>query len=103
MSRIAPSGLFALVVLGFAGTGKAQDTTATKAEPPAAGAATAQAGRPTIPGANDVVATVTSHNKSDKITKGEVFNFLSRNPFRPRTSVKPPTRWPWTCWSIRPS
>ena len=27
-----------------------------------------------------MVATVTSHNHTDKVTKGEVFNFLSRNP-----------------------
>ena len=27
-----------------------------------------------------MVATVTSHNRTDKVTKGEVLNYLSRNP-----------------------
>ncbi|MGP0069570.1 MAG: peptidylprolyl isomerase [Isosphaeraceae bacterium] len=82
MSRTARTGLFALIALGIATAGNGQDPTGTKTTaPPGADAGAAQGGRgPTIPGANDVVATVTSHNHVDKITKGEVFNFLSRNP-----------------------
>ena len=33
-----------------------------------------------IPGANDVLATVTDGNVTEKVTKGEVVNFLSRYP-----------------------
>jgi len=59
--------------------GQGQDTAGA---PP--GAATAPVARvPTIAGANDVVATVTSHNHTTKITKGEVFRFLSRYPAQP--------------------
>ena len=36
-----------------------------------------------IAGANDVVATVTSHNHTSKVTKGEVFTFFSRYPLPP--------------------
>ena len=32
------------------------------------------------PGLNDVVATITVGNQTDKVTKGEVINFLSRYP-----------------------
>src|SRR5262245_28374621 len=34
----------------------------------------------TIPGQNDVLATITVGNKSDKVTKGEIINYLSRYP-----------------------
>ena len=33
-----------------------------------------------IPGASDVLATVTEDNVTDKVTKGELVNFLSRYP-----------------------
>jgi peptidyl-prolyl cis-trans isomerase C len=36
--------------------------------------------RGAIPGFNDVVATITVGNQTDKVTKGEVINFLSRYP-----------------------
>jgi peptidyl-prolyl cis-trans isomerase C len=85
MFRIARTALFSLIALGMATASRGQDTTAqTGAAAPGADAAAAQGGRaPTIPGANDVVATVTSHNHTDKVTKGEVFNFLSRNALPP--------------------
>jgi parvulin-like peptidyl-prolyl isomerase len=35
---------------------------------------------PTIPGFNDVVATITVGNQTDKVTKGELIQFLSRYP-----------------------
>ena len=45
---------------------------------PAAGPAAAT--RPAVPGMNDVVATITVGNQTDKVTKGELINFLSRYP-----------------------
>ena len=53
------------------------------AEParPAGPATTVAPGRvPPIPGANDVLATVTDDDVTDKVTKGELVNFLSRYP-----------------------
>jgi peptidyl-prolyl cis-trans isomerase C len=48
---------------------------------PAGPASTVAAGRaPIVPGANDVVATITDKDATDKVTKGEVVNFLSRYP-----------------------
>jgi parvulin-like peptidyl-prolyl isomerase len=35
---------------------------------------------PAVPGANEVVAKIASKDASDKVTKGEVVNFLSRYP-----------------------
>ncbi len=85
MFRIAQTGLFALIAMGMATTGRGQDTTIVPgATPPGADAAAAQAARPpAIPGANDVVATVASRNHTSKITKGEVYSFLTRYPLPP--------------------
>ncbi len=62
--------------------------TAARAQAPAPGGAPADASaagpaatRPPVPpGLNDVVATITVGNQTDKVTKGEVINFLSRYP-----------------------
>jgi parvulin-like peptidyl-prolyl isomerase len=60
--------------------GRAQGQ-APVAPPAGAGApAPATASRTPIPGLNDVVATITVGNQTDKITKGELINFLSRFP-----------------------
>ncbi len=60
-----------------------------QATPPPSGApATGEPGAPTatrpatIPGFNDVVATITLGKQTDKVTKGEVINVLSRYPIR---------------------
>src|SRR5262249_29157011 len=55
------------------------------AVPPGTNAGAGQAGAAGLAGAgmNDVVATVTNHNQTDKVTKGEVLNFLSRYPLPP--------------------
>ncbi len=75
MFRMIGTGLIGLVVLGMASTGRAQGTPAQKGAAPSGVAA--------IPGAADVLATVTSHGQTDKITKGDVVSFLSRYPVPP--------------------
>ena len=81
MFRIARTVLFSLIALGMATAGKAQNPTAPQGT--AAPGATPGARGPMIAGANDVVATVTSHNHTSKVTKGEVFTFFSRYPSPP--------------------
>jgi peptidyl-prolyl cis-trans isomerase C len=74
MFRIARTGLLTLMVLGVTAVGNGQQT------PPPIGTAppgTSEAPVP-IPGATDVMATVTSHNQTSKITKGEL-NSILRN------------------------
>jgi parvulin-like peptidyl-prolyl isomerase len=73
----AQAGLFSLVILGVGFGGSSASAQATK---PAAGA-TAKPAVP--PGFNDVVATVTDGDATDKVTKGELANFLSRYPIPP--------------------
>jgi parvulin-like peptidyl-prolyl isomerase len=76
MFRIARTGLFTLIVLGFAAVVNGQDTPSPKgATLPAAGAAPADRGQ-LIPGANDVIATVTSRNQTTKLTRGELVAIL---------------------------
>jgi peptidyl-prolyl cis-trans isomerase C len=77
MQRTFTTSLFSLIALGLsAATSWGQ---AEKALAPPPGAA-APAMRQGIPGANDVVATVSTGNQTDNITKGEVFTFLSHYP-----------------------
>jgi peptidyl-prolyl cis-trans isomerase C len=77
MFRIVGTGLLTLVALGMASSGHGQQQASQKgtagqgATPPAAGAVT-------VPGANDVLATVTSHNQTGKITRGDVVGLLNR-------------------------
>jgi peptidyl-prolyl cis-trans isomerase C len=63
---------------------RAQAPTAPADSAKAAGAnpagASAAARGPAIPGLNDVVATVTVGNQTDKVTKGELIAFLNRYP-----------------------
>ncbi|HZW32194.1 MAG TPA: peptidylprolyl isomerase [Isosphaeraceae bacterium] len=77
MSRSVGTSLLSLIAWGLTGMGAGQAQTLPKgvAPPGQAGATT-----PAIPGLNDVVATVTTQNRTDKVTKGEVLNYLSRNP-----------------------
>jgi peptidyl-prolyl cis-trans isomerase C len=81
MFRMIGTFLIGLLVLGVAKTGRAQATAAQKGAAPAANAPTG--GAQAIPGATDVLATVTSHDLTDKITKGDVVSFLSRYPLPP--------------------
>jgi peptidyl-prolyl cis-trans isomerase C len=80
MRRRAQAGLLTVLFLGLsAGTGPVRAQTQPAA--PAGPTARIPAGRtPVIPGANDVVATVTEDGSKDQVTKGEVINFLSRYP-----------------------
>ncbi len=72
MFRIARTGLLTLMVLGVTAVGNGQETSLPiGTAPPGAGAAPVDRGQP-IPGATDVIATVTSHNQTSKITKGEL-------------------------------
>ena len=82
MFRIAQTSLFALIALGITNSGFGQDNPIPKSATSSVGdTGSAEPARvPTVPGASDVLATVTSHNHTDKITKGEVYNFLGRNP-----------------------
>ena len=81
MRRRVQAGLLSVVIVGLcAGTAP---VCAQGPQPgrPAGPASRTTAGRaPVIPGATDVVATVTEDNVTEKVTKGEVFNFLSRYP-----------------------
>ena len=85
MLRIVPTGLIAAIALGLTtavnGQGPAVQNGAATPGATAGGAQGARAAA--IPGANDVVATVTINNHTDKITKGEVFGLLSRYPAPP--------------------
>jgi peptidyl-prolyl cis-trans isomerase C len=81
MPRIRRLLLFVFILIGLApiATLRAQ-TQPQQAAPaaPATGAAPTRA--PAIPGAADVLATVTVENQTDKITKGDVVTFLSHYP-----------------------
>lgn len=74
--------LLSVLVVGLTTVGgvRAQAPIAPAAPAGGAGASPTAAARPAIPGLNDVVATITIGNQTDKITKGEVINFLSRYP-----------------------
>jgi parvulin-like peptidyl-prolyl isomerase len=70
------AGLLSLAVLGMATAGRGQEPAAPKAatlggNPPTAGV---QA----IPGGTEVLATVTSHGMTNKVTKADVIGLLSR-------------------------
>jgi parvulin-like peptidyl-prolyl isomerase len=83
MLRSVRSSLFSSIASGFCAVALAQTTTAPVTPPPQAGAPSGlpAAGRaPLISGASEVVATVTLGSYTDKITKGEVYTFLSRYP-----------------------
>jgi peptidyl-prolyl cis-trans isomerase C len=75
-----------LIAIGTAtlADARAQTPTAPATPPPIGGAVpntVPAAGRaPMIPGFNDVVASITLGNQTDKVTKGELINLLSRYP-----------------------
>jgi parvulin-like peptidyl-prolyl isomerase len=78
MRRCVQAGLLSVGMLGLVADGvvvpaRAQGQAQAPAQAPARRA-------PLIPGASDVVATVSEGNVSDKVTKGELVNFLSRYP-----------------------
>jgi peptidyl-prolyl cis-trans isomerase C len=78
MPRTFRAALLSLIATGLttlAGV-RAQDPT----PPAAAGGGGAPATVPAIPGLNDVLATVTVGNKTEKVTKGELIDLLSRYP-----------------------
>ncbi len=77
MFRIVGTGLLSLVALGMASSGHGQEQAAQKAAA-GQGATTPGARAATVPGANDVLATVTSHNQTGKITRGDVVGLLNR-------------------------
>ncbi|QEH33338.1 Foldase protein PrsA 1 precursor [Aquisphaera giovannonii] len=79
MGRSVQAGLLSIFILGA--VAGAPTPTFAQAQPPAAPAGPqASTPRAQIPGYNDVVATVSEGNVSDKVTKGEVITFLSRYP-----------------------
>jgi peptidyl-prolyl cis-trans isomerase C len=76
MQRIVGASLLSLITIGFPAMGYGQQPATPKgAVGPGPGAGGAAAG---MPGGTDVLATVTSHNQTDKITKAEVAGLLSR-------------------------
>jgi len=78
MPRTFRAALLSLIATGLttlAGV-RAQDPTA----PASAAGGGAPATVPAIPGLNDVLATVTVGNKTEKVTKGELIDLLSRYP-----------------------
>jgi parvulin-like peptidyl-prolyl isomerase len=80
MRRRAQAGLLSVLILGLSvGTGPVRAQ--TQPARPAGPAARPPAGRAAaIPGANEIVATVSEDNVTEKITKGDLFDFLSRYP-----------------------
>ena len=95
---------FALVVLdrdGFDGDDdRASSGSRARRLPADAGAAGPAAARPaSTSGLNDVVATVTVGNQTDKVTKGEVIELsepLSALRRRPRSHLPPGHRLSWS-------
>jgi parvulin-like peptidyl-prolyl isomerase len=74
------ANLLFLGALGFAVATANGQTPAEKAPAPSVGGAAPGVNRPGIPGANDVIATVTNGGQTDKVTKGEIVTFLSHYP-----------------------
>jgi peptidyl-prolyl cis-trans isomerase C len=81
MSRNFRNNLLSVIVISLATAAVAQaQPPATPATSPAIGGAPAASRAPGIPGFNDVVATITLGNQTDKVSKGELINLLSRYP-----------------------
>ncbi len=74
MSRIARTGLLTVIVLGMTAVGKGQDPTVPQGAAPSGPGAVG--GVPVDPRTNDVLATVTSRNRTTKITRGELVGLL---------------------------
>src|SRR5215469_15910191 len=80
MRRTVKAGLLFLGMLTLGIVIANGQTQPQNAQAPPAGGVAPGLTRPGIPGANDVVATVTNGNQTDKVTKGEVITFLSHYP-----------------------
>ncbi len=80
MRRTVNVSLLFLFVLSSTVVIARGQTPAEKAPAPPVGGGAPGVNRPSIPGANDVIATVTNGGQTDKITKGEVVTFLSHYP-----------------------
>jgi peptidyl-prolyl cis-trans isomerase C len=80
-SQFAALSITAIALTGVAGA-RAQETQTKSAPPtgaPAGAGATAPGGiRQEIPGLNDVLATIVDGTANDKVTKGELLQFLTR-------------------------
>jgi peptidyl-prolyl cis-trans isomerase C len=74
------AGVLCLVVAGGATAGHGQEPAAPKATEPGG---TAAGGAPAIPGGTEELATVTSRDKTDKVTKADVLGLLARYPLPP--------------------
>jgi parvulin-like peptidyl-prolyl isomerase len=70
-------GALWLAAIGVATTGQAQEPAAAKGTAPGGNAA---AGAQGVPGATEVLATVTSHDQTDKVTKADLSRLLSQYP-----------------------
>ncbi|MDR3619705.1 MAG: peptidylprolyl isomerase [Paludisphaera borealis] len=80
MRRIVLTGLATLAATGvFIGAETARAQTAP-AQKPGAAPAPAAANAPIIANAGEVVATVSYNDATEKITKGDVFNIITRYP-----------------------
>jgi peptidyl-prolyl cis-trans isomerase C len=77
MLRIIRASVLCLAVMGVATTSRGQEPAAPKGTAPGGPAA---GGAPAMPGATDVLATVTSRDQTDKITKADVIGLLARYP-----------------------
>jgi parvulin-like peptidyl-prolyl isomerase len=75
-------GLLAVMIVGLgAGSPSVRAQAQAQTARPAGPATRAPAGRvPAMPGAADVLATVSEDGMNEKVTKGELVNFLSRYP-----------------------
>jgi peptidyl-prolyl cis-trans isomerase C len=91
MFRTVRTGLLPVIALGLIAVGGQAQTASKTATAPGSDAAATAGGAPAqagaagsaAAGADVVLATVTSHNRTDKVTRAEVINFLSRNPLPP--------------------
>jgi parvulin-like peptidyl-prolyl isomerase len=80
MRRTVHAGLLFLASLGLGVVPAVGQSQTERAQaPPPAGIAPGL-GRPGIPGASDVLATVSNHSQTEKVTKGEIVTFLSHYP-----------------------
>lgn len=69
------AGLRLMLILGLSGS-----FSLVRAQTPQPGGPAGPAARPAIPGASDVLATVSEESVTEKVTKADLVNFLSRYP-----------------------
>ena len=81
MRRSVQAGLLSVLMVGLsAGPDRVHAQTQQPAAPAGPVSRTPAGRAQPIPGASDVLATVTDDNVTEKVTKGELVNFLSRYP-----------------------